>query len=253
MRKIPIIMISIVLITVCLLGFALGFFEKAANEAAQYDPINDNNSISSVKIPKINQRNGLKKINLPLIQAQKLKNEYQYSEAIDYYKAALTIEPNNRSIYEELACSYAAEEQYKEIINLYNKLKKKMPENACVLGTLSQAYAANNEFNSSLDALSRAVLLDSDSECITEAKKNIDLIYHTHIYESMRKKDFNKVGIYAKARLALDRTNASGYYYSGIAYYKNGQTNKAIKDFNQAIYFDESYKSKINDFLKTNR
>lgn len=226
-------------------------FQKETIAGAQFDPINHNEKVSLNSNPLKNAVKS-KPYNEYLAKARGYKGTYNYENAIKYYKKALEKDPGNIIIIEELASTYYAADQFKNIISLYEAFQVNNDLNACSYTTLSLAYAENNDFTKSLATLKKAVERDPTSSCIPNTKKNIDLIYHAHIYEGLRKRNYNEIGQYARARLMLDNNNASAHYYTGISFLKNGNKSKAIKHFNMSIALDESYKRKINNFIESN-
>jgi tetratricopeptide (TPR) repeat protein len=140
-------------------------------------------------------------------------------------------DPNNSLYLHELSKAYIAEKRFEEALQNINKAILLDSTNAAFYLTMADlSFAANRTYNAK-QSLEKALQLDpSNIEAMLRlAELNLIVRKHSESVELL-----NKV-------LELDNKNTTAWFMRGINFKENGDTNRAVRDFQSAIEADPEF------------
>lgn len=192
--------------------------EKAYKKSLELDP---NNEKTKAALELLSKQVNNKKVKELSIRAVELQNSNNYQEAITTYLAAISIAPEDPSLY-------------------YN------------LGT---AYQASGDLNNAQIQYQRALDLDKTNQTYISTIKSLKSILADPLIQSaVNKQSANDlpgaINDYVKV-LELVPDDAQTYFNLGTAYQANKQTDEAIQSYQKAIQLDAKGQSDALFFLAT--
>lgn len=170
-------------------------------------------------------------ISTVLTDASKSFENKDYKKAIEQYSA---INPATEDSLLGLAASYQALENYDKAIDFYKKAEKLAPNNAEIPYYIGYLYSEQQNWLEAEAYLKKAVKLNPKSEAnniLTYVLQNYSLanlnegigLFEKNSFDSALKK-FNEV-------LSKETNNAYAYYYRGLIYDEQKKPQLAISDF----------------------
>lgn len=192
--------------------------EKAYKKSLELDP---NNEKTKAALELLSKQVNNKKVKELSIRAVELQNSNNYQEAITTYLAAISIAPDDPSLY-------------------YN------------LGT---AYQASGDLNNAQIQYQKALDLDKANQTYISTIKSLKSILADPLIQSaVNKQSANDlpgaINDYVKV-LELVPDDAQTYFNLGTAYQANKQTDEAIQSYQRAIQLDAKGQSDALFFLAT--
>ena len=192
--------------------------EKAYKKSLELDP---NNEKAKAALNLLAKQANDKKVKELSARAVELQNSNNYQEAITTYLAALSIAPNDPSLY-------------------YN------------LGT---AYQASGDLNSAQVQYQKALDLDKTNQAYIDAIKSLkstlaDPIIQSAVTKQSANNFSGAIADYLKV-LELVPDDAQTHFNLGSAYQANKQTDEAIQSYQKAIQLDAKGQSDALFFLAT--
>lgn len=179
------------------------------------------------------------------------------------------------------ALKYYEEDKYEQAISIYNKIIDKHPTNITALLGRANCYLSLNEFDQAITDMNICLTIDtlnakvynilgiakmySDSiaYAMDDINKAISLdsnladAYSNRALLNMSFKLFENAEIDLLRAIELDPSEAIYYNYLGFAQYRCKEYNKAIENYNKAIYKgfvnSEIYLKRANVFIKLNK
>ncbi len=153
------------------------------------------------------------------------ENNNNITNAIKYFKKALTLDKKSVTIYEEIAGCYSQLNDYTNAIKYLQKGEKYNPENLHLKFLLVDAYLLNNDNKSAINKLTQIINLSPTN---AEAYFEIGTIYH-----DMNK--YYKAVEYYKKSLSINTNFERALYNICDIYFQFGLYKKAEKYF-QRLY-----------------
>ncbi|OGI09719.1 MAG: hypothetical protein A3I68_05105 [Candidatus Melainabacteria bacterium RIFCSPLOWO2_02_FULL_35_15] len=192
--------------------------EKAYKKSLELDP---NNEKTKAALELLSKQVNNKKVKELSARAVELQNSNNYQEAITTYLAAISIAPDDPSLY-------------------YN------------LGT---AYQASGDLNNAQIQYQKALDLDKANQTYISTMKSLKSILADPLIQSaVNKQSANDlsgaINDYVKV-LELVPDDAQTYFNLGTAYQANKQTDEAIQSYQRAIQLDAKGQSDALFFLAT--
>ena len=192
--------------------------EKAYKKSLEFDP---NNEKAKAALDLLAKQANDKKVQELSTRAVELQNSNNYPEAITTYLAAISINPNDPSLY-------------------YN------------LGT---AYQSSGDLNNAQLQYQKALDLDKTNQTYLNAMKSLKSnLAEPLIQSAINKQSANDLSgaitDYLKA-IELISDDAQIYFNLGTAYQANKQTDEAIQSYQKAIQLDVNGQSDALFFLAT--
>jgi tetratricopeptide (TPR) repeat protein len=140
-------------------------------------------------------------------------------------------DPDNASLYNQRAELYLQKQKPENALSDVNKAISIDSKNPKYLRTLSDVYFSMGKTQQCRDALNKA--LDVDQDDTSSYLKLAELEFYF--------KDYKKSFDYINKALAIDPGNARAFFIKGMAYKENGDTAKAVKNFQLAVENDQEY------------
>ncbi|MCD8544274.1 MAG: tetratricopeptide repeat protein [Sulfurospirillum cavolei] len=160
-----------------------------------------------------------------------LKAQGKFDEAIDAYKKALSLSPNDAGMHHNLGSALHAQGKIAEAITSYTQALAFNPNDAELHYTLGVALYDNHQVNNAITALNKAVSLNPS---YTDAYYNLGVA----LQHSGRLDEAIKA--YTKA-VSLNPNYVVAYNNLGVSLYDKGQIDQAIKIFIKTLSLDPRY------------
>lgn len=167
-------------------------------------------------------------------------NEYKltnYDAAIEYYKKAISINPNYFETYHNLGLIYRIKGQSQIAINYYKKAISIQPEDGETYNNLGIAYKEIGDLNNAISYYKKAIVINPN---LSFAYFNLGLIYSS-------KGEFETAIPYYKRAVEVDPEYTKAYYQLGFAYSQKGKVEPAIMYHKKALTTDPKFKTSYND------
>jgi tetratricopeptide (TPR) repeat protein len=151
-----------------------------------------------------------------------------YAKAIEVYKQAIRIEPNDADTHYNLGLAYYQLGFYKDAIEAFKQAIRINPDEVLAHGNLGAAYSQLGFYKDAIEAFKQAIRIDPDNAL-------------SHVYLGIA---YGELGNLTKAveafkqAIRIDPDNANAYDNLGIAYGELGNLTKAVEAFKQAIRID---------------
>ncbi|MEJ2249857.1 MAG: tetratricopeptide repeat protein [Candidatus Lokiarchaeota archaeon] len=187
-----------------------------------------------------------------------------YDQAIDSFKKALNLDPNNPDILIRIGLSYRYKREYDIAIEWYEKVLQIDPKDKLALNNIAYAYECKEEYEKAIEMYERALEIDPAYELPLvnlikllktrkEFQKAIEIIEKTIKVDPVNPGNWIDLGLllteieeYEKAVDAYNKaifyepTNIA-YNNLGWTYYNNKDYQKAIKAFKKSLEMDWKY------------
>lgn len=200
---------------------AIDDFEHAEKAYKKSLELNTNNEKAKAALDSLGKQANDKKVKELLTRAVELQHSNNYQEAITTYLAAISINPNDPTIY-------------------YN------------LGT---AYQANGDLNSAQIQYQKALDMDKTNQVYVDAIKLLKAnLSDPFIQSAVNKQSTNDLpGAIGDYLMALDLVpdDAQTHFNLGTAYQANKQIDEAIQSYQRAINLDAKGQSDALFFVAT--
>jgi tetratricopeptide (TPR) repeat protein len=154
-----------------------------------------------------------------------------YQEAIEAYKHAISLRPDNPDANYNLGMAYSSLGQYKEAIEAYKRAIQIKPDYETAYYNLGHAYSNLQKYDDSIKAFRRAIRSKPD---YIEAYYGLGNAY----FQSGE--DEKAVHTFEEA-IRLKPDNPYAYFNLGLLYFPFGPYAEAIDAFTQAILRDSRY------------
>jgi tetratricopeptide (TPR) repeat protein len=139
--------------------------------------------------------------------------------------------PNSPSLLHDLAKAYIAEKRFEEALQQMNKAIQLDSTQASFFLTMADlSFAANRTYNAKQN-LERALMLDP---------VNVEAMLRLAELNLIVRKHGDSVDLLNKV-LEIDNKNTTAWFMRGINFKENGDTNKAVRDFQSAIEADPEF------------
>jgi tetratricopeptide (TPR) repeat protein len=187
--------------------------------------------------------------------------------ALDYYKKAYELKPDDSNVMNDYAITLLVAERYGEALGLYQRILEKDPRNVNALVNLAMIYARKGETEESLDTYSRIISIDPEYK---DAYFNRGLLFLTKAQAKMvslksyrdsveeNSKDKNLLSRYQSSREEYDRlfakaesdirktteidpTDKDAFFHLGLLYVSRAQILKTEEKQNQDFVWAEEY------------
>jgi len=148
-----------------------------------------------------------------------------HAKAIEAYKQAFRIDPNNTVAYKNLGIAYYELGFYKDAIEAFKQAIRINPEEAVAYYNLGVAYNQLGLYKDAIEAYKQAIRIDPD---YADAYYNLGINY-------------GQLGNYTKAidafkqAIRINPDYADAYYNMGVSYDRLGNYTKEIEAYKQAI------------------
>jgi len=149
----------------------------------------------------------------------------QQNYAIEAYKKAIQLDPNNAKTYNNLGILYYTLGQQNYAIEAYKKAVEVNPNDADIYYNLGISYQNLEQYNDAIETYKKAIELNPND---TDLYNNLGVLYHKLGQQNYA------IRAYKKA-IELDPNNAKTYNNLGISYLKLKQYNNAIEAYKKAI------------------
>jgi tetratricopeptide (TPR) repeat protein len=156
-------------------------------------------------------------------------------KAIEAFKRALRVNPNNLRALYELAKLYDKKTEYDKAIKTIKRAIKLKPKTRAAWNNLGTLYSKKTEFDKALIAYNSALKINSNYK---DAWRNLGLVY-------IQKNQYNEAIKALKRAVKIDPRFKYAWNNLGIAYVKNNEHNKAIEAFKRAIDLDPNYQDAL--------
>ncbi|MFX1357550.1 MAG: tetratricopeptide repeat protein [Promethearchaeota archaeon] len=154
----------------------------------------------------------------------------QYDQAIDSFKRALSIKPDNTDAMIRIGLSYRYKEEYDKAIKWYEKVLEIDPKSKLALNNIGYALECKGE-------------LDEAAKRYTKALE-IDPVYELALINLIKilndKKEYHKIIEVLEKALELDPVNPGNWIDIGLAFNDIGEYEKAIDAYEKALKFEPS-------------
>ena len=157
-------------------------------------------------------------------------NNEQYPETINPFKRAVELNPNNEGNWCILGYSYNKNGQHSEAEECYKKAIELNPNNADNWDSLAGFYNDIKEYNKTIETYKRAI----------ELNPNGDYNWYFNLsfyYEG----ELNKAIEVLKRAVELNPNSDNNWYWLGISYYDNEQHSEAEECYKKAIELNPNY------------
>lgn len=183
----------------------------------------------------------------------------QIEEAIKYYLKAAELNPDDSRNWFNLGISYSNNEQYKEAINSFLKVVELNPDDSYSWYGLGNSYIKNKQVEDAIKSLLKATELNSNDY---QSWLDLAISYiHNEQYEEAIK--------YLSKAKELNPDGFDNWYELGEAYLNNGQFQEAIETLLKAVElnpdediwrllgmsyrFNEQYEEAMNSFIEATK
>ncbi len=161
------------------------------------------------------------------------------TDAITYYSAAITADPNYSDAYFNLGSIYFAQNNLEKATINFKKVTELSPSSADGFAAYGKVLYAQGKFQQSLDAYQQALTNDPN---YTEGIKELGKLYFKMATQSSkaseREEFYNQSIDNLKKYVAKNPNDAYSYYLMGMAYKRMKNNNKAIEDLTKASDLD---------------
>lgn len=149
----------------------------------------------------------------------------RYEEAIEYYSAAIAMDPNFSEYYNERGSIFLRMDRFEEARADFYKAIDLSPPYFEVFTNLGQCYRNMERYEEAVEAYSRAIDLVPD--------QSLALLGRARAHETLGNRAA-AIADYTSA-LSLDATQWEALANRGALYYESGDLELALADFNSAI------------------
>jgi len=154
-----------------------------------------------------------------------------YKEAIEAYKQAIKIDPDDAEAHFNLGVTYGDSGMYKEAIEAYKQAIRIDPNLAEAHLGLGLTYNNSGMYKEAIEAYKQAIRIDPD---YADAHNNLGVTY----YESGKYKEAIEA---FKQAIRIDPDFAWAHYNLGLTYNNSGMHKEAIDAYKQAIRIDPDF------------
>ena len=154
-----------------------------------------------------------------------------YKEAIEAYKQAIKIDPDDAEAHFNLGVTYGDSGMYKEAIEAYKQAIRIDPNLAEAHLGLGLTYNNSGMYKEAIEAYKQAIRIDPD---FAWAHSNLGVTY----YESGKYKEAIEA---FKQAIRIDPDFAWAHYNLGLTYNNSGMHKEAIDAYKQAIRIDPDF------------
>ena len=189
-------------------------------------------------------------------------NKGEYGRSIQDFDQAIRLDPNDSTAYNNRGLAYADKGEYDHAVQDYDQALRLDPNHALTYSNRGLAYARKSEHDRAIQDYDQAIRLDPNDAFTHLVRGNA---YARKGENARARSDFNKaleLGYdRATVEAALAQLNessqptatprpdtrdrapndAAAYTNRGLTYADNGQYDRAIQDYNQAIMFDPDF------------
>ncbi len=161
----------------------------------------------------------------------------KYNRAIDVYKKALDLEPENVDVLIKLGLSYRHLEAYDTAIDFYDQALNIEPDNKIVLNNIGWAKQLQDKMDEAIDMYKKSLEIDPNYD--------IPLVNLTNIYFDNKEYDI-AIEVFQKA-LNIDPLNTANWIDLGRAYRFLEEYDKAVIAYEKALKLDNYSKIAWNN------
>ncbi len=153
-----------------------------------------------------------------------------YEKAERLFERALQAKPGDHKASDFLGQTWLRLDKYEQAEKMFHRLAAAYPTNGKVFLSLGIAQYNLNQFVPALDSLSQAEQLIRDDP----------LVFYFQGLASYKLHHFDQsIDFFSRAMTLSPDLTASARYYTGVAYYRLGELEKAQKEFESAILAGE--------------
>lgn len=144
-----------------------------------------------------------------------------YKEAIDAYKQAIRIKPDDAKAHNNLGVAYAESGMYKEAIEAYKQAIRIKPDDAKAHDNLGNAYAESGMHKEAIEAYKQAIRIKPD-----------DAVAHYNLGVAYGKAGKYEEEIEAyKQAIRIKPDYAVAHYNLGVSYLASGDRGMALEEY----------------------
>ncbi|HDZ62757.1 MAG TPA: tetratricopeptide repeat protein, partial [Nitrospirae bacterium] len=159
----------------------------------------------------------------------------KYQEAVDAYKQAIRIKPDDANAHIVLAFAYSELGKYQEAIDANKQVIRIKPDYASAHFGLGLAYGALGKYQEAVDAYKQAIRIEPD-----------DALAHFQLGSAYSSEMRYKEAIEAFKQAIKIKPDVEAHYNLGVIYGDLGMHKEAIDAYKQAIRIKPDYKAHIN-------
>lgn len=160
-------------------------------------------------------------------------------EAITYYTAAITADPNYADAYYNLGSIYFAQNNLERAADNFKKVTELSPSSSDAFAAYGKVLYAQGKFDQALQSYQQALTNDPN---YTEGIKELGKLYFKMATQSSKASErgdlYNQSINNLEKYVAKNPNDAYSYYLMGMAYKRLKNNNKAIEDLSKASQLD---------------
>jgi tetratricopeptide (TPR) repeat protein len=172
-------------------------------------------------------------------EADKLKAEKKYIEAIEKYTKALELKPNSKDAFEGRSECFILNKEFDKASNDYKYLLNMKPHNVSYIMDLADCYVNMNRVKTAIEYYQRA---------LSEEDDNIDA-YQKIVMAFIKSKDYENAQKYCTDAMIKNKESYQFFFLKGLALDSAKNYQGATMSYERAISLledDEKYKKLIN-------
>jgi tetratricopeptide (TPR) repeat protein len=155
----------------------------------------------------------------------------RYKKAIEFYRKATQLRPDDPALYAELAWTYGELRQWQNAVEAYKAVIRLQPDFAAAHCNLGVAYAELGDFEKAIEGYKRAIELEPD---FLEAQRNLAVAYS-------RLNRWQDAAEAFKQVIRIEPQDAEAYFSLGVAYGTLERYEAAVEAFSEAIRRDSTF------------
>lgn len=161
----------------------------------------------------------------------------KYNEAINVYKKALDLEPDNVDAFIKIGLSYRHLEEYDRAIDYYDRVLDIEPDNKTAINNIGYTLECKGQIEDAIEMYKKSLEFDPNYD--------IPLVNLTNIY--FDRKEYEQAIKVFKDALKIDSLNTANWIDLGRGYRFLENYDKAIKAYTKAIKLESNSKIAWNN------
>ncbi len=161
----------------------------------------------------------------------------KYNEAINVYKRALDLEPNNIDLLIKIGLSYRHLEEYDRAIDYYDRVLDIEPDNKTALNNIGYTKECQGQIEEAIDLYKKSLEIDPSYD--------VPLVNLTNIY--FEREEYTEVIKVLKKALNIDHLNTANWIDLGRAHRFLEEYDEAIVAYKKALKLDKYSKIAWNN------
>ncbi|MBD3194706.1 MAG: tetratricopeptide repeat protein [Candidatus Lokiarchaeota archaeon] len=154
----------------------------------------------------------------------------QYNQAINTFKKALNLDPDNKDILIRIGLSYRLKKEYDSAIEWYEKALEIDPDDVLALNNIGYAYECKEEIEKAIKMFEKALQIEPSYE--------LALLNLLKLFKE--REEPNKAIEILKNALEVDPVNPENLIDLGLLYNEIEEFELSIREYKKAIFFEPS-------------